>query len=754
MEGIQFIRDLGAVMLAATLAGWFCRRLGLSVIVGYLGVGILAGPYVPQLTIVEDIERIQTLSQLGLVFLMFSIGLQLSLQRLRSVGLPAIAATAVGAIVVFYLGRWLALAMGYSSGQGLFVAAAMMSSSSAVVTRAVIEAGRFHERSGQMAAIVTVLEDIVVVVMLALLTSYVQFGGGGGGMQIGETLGRLGAFVTLLGVGGLLLVPWMLRRMADAANEELQTLAIAGLLCALAYFAQRAGYSLAMGSFLLGLIVAETAQRPRIERAFSGLRDVFSAVFFVAIGMMVNPAAFGAVWWQVLLLAGFALFVRSFACTVGQLVSGQSLREAIAGGLSLTPLGEFGFIIAQLAVTAHVLPESFQPVVVGAALLTALAAPPLAKHAPALASRLAGAAPRLLQRFIDEYDGWLDSIQQRQAASVLWRLSKKRLVQLSVGVLFVTGWLGFMPLFEDMFISGLAANWKLPVELQTAYWMGLLLVSLAPLVAIWNNVGAMAMLVSEVTTAELPNSQVLRRVVEAGLRTLAGVAMFVWLTALMPLETEQLWVVVVGLLIAAVVLGLLWRKLIYWQSQLEVRIGETLQSEPNRIMGAVPRDWDWTVEEVVLPEESAVAGKPIGELALRTRFGVTVVGIDRHGFVLTNPGPGERLYPRDHVFVAGSPDALKSAHAELGKQRVDEGADQDFIVQRVNVPENSPWVGKTLIESAPGQATGAQVAAIKRGSAQLTSPSGEERICGGDHLLVIGSREQLAKFRHWLSGAS
>jgi len=753
MEGIEFIRDLGAVMLAATLAGWVCRRLGLSVVVGYLGVGILAGPYVPQLTLVHDIERIQTLSQLGLVFLMFSIGLQLSLQRLRAVGLPAIAATAVGAVVVFYLGRWLALGMGYSTTQGLFVAAAMMSSSSAVVTRAVMEAGRFHERSGQMASLVTVLEDIVVVVMLALLTSYVQFGGAGEGMQIGETLGRLGAFVTLLGVGGLLLVPWMLRQMAAAANEELQTLAIAGLLCALAYFAQSAGYSLAMGSFLLGVIVAETAQRQRIERAFSGLRDVFSAVFFVAIGMMVDPAAFGAMWWQVLLLAGFALFVRSFACTVGQLVSGQPLREALAGGLSLTPLGEFGFIIAQLAVTAHVLPDSFQPVVVGAALLTALAAPPLAKHAPALAARMAGAAPRVVRRLIEEYDEWLDTIQQRQAANVLWRLSKKRLVQLAVGVLFVTGWLGFMPLFEDTFISGLAADWTLPGGLQTAFWMALLLVALAPLVAIWNNVGAMAMLVSEVTTAGLPNSQLIRRVVEAGLRTLAGAAMFLWITALLPLESEQLWVVVVGLVVAAVVLGLLWRKLIYWHSEMEVRLNETLQSEAGRIMDSAPRDWDWIVEEVVLPEESAVAGRPIGELALRTRFGVTVVGIDRHGFVLSNPGPGERLYPRDHVFVAGSPDALKSAHAELGKQRTDESADQDFIVQRVIVPEDSPWVGKTLIESAPGRATGAQVAAIKRGSAQLTSPSGDERICGGDHLLVIGSRAQLEKFRHWLSDA-
>lgn len=750
MEGIQFIRDLGAVMLAATLAGWLCRRVGLSVVVGYLGVGILAGPFVPQLTLVEDTERIQTLAQLGLVFLMFSIGLQLSLQRLRAVGLPAIAATAVGAIVVFHLGRWLALGMGYSATQGLFVAAALMSSSSAVVTKALMESGRMHERAGQMAALVTVLEDVVVVVMLALLTSYLKFGASEG-MQIGETIGRLGAFVTLLGVGGLLLVPWMLRRMAAAANEELQTLAIAGLLCALAYFAQRAGYSLAMGSFLLGVIVAETAQRPRIERAFSGLRDVFSAVFFVAIGMMVDPRIFVGMWWQVLLLTAFALLVRTLACTIGQVTCGQSLRDSLASGISLTPLGEFGFIIAQLGVGSSVMPASFQPVVVGAALLTALAAPPLTKRAPAIAERLASLTPPLFRRLIEEYDGWLDRIQQRRAANVLWQLSRKRLVQLAVGVLFVTGWLGFMPLFEDTFISGLAANWTLPVGLRTAFWVGLLVVALAPLVALWNNMSAMAMLFAEVTTSGLPNSAAVRRVVEYGLKTLGGAAMFLWLMALLPLESGQLWIVIIGILLAAVILGLLWRKLIYWHSELEVRLGETLRSEPARIMESAPRDWDWVVEEVVLPEDCAVAGSSIGELALRSRFGATVVGIDRHGFVMSNPGPGERLYPRDHVFIAGSPSALKAAHDEMGKEGGAEATGQDFIVQRVIVPEDSPRVGLTLVESAPGRATGTQVAAIKRGGAQLTSPSGDERLCAGDHLLVIGNRAQLQKFRQWLA---
>jgi CPA2 family monovalent cation:H+ antiporter-2 len=432
---------------------------------------------------------------------------------------------------------------------------------------------------------------------------------------------------------------------------------------------------------------------------------------------------------------------------------GQSLRDAFSSGLSLTPLGEFGFIIAQLGVGAAVMPASFQPVVVGAALLTALAAPPLTKHAPAIGARLASFAPGLLRKLIEEYDGWLDRIQQRQAANVLWQLSKKRLVQLLIGVLFVTGWLGFMPLFEDTFISEFAPNWTLPVGLRTAFWVGVLLVSLAPLVALWNNISAMSMLYAEVTTSGLPNRTTVRRVVEYLLKSIAGGTMFLWLIALLPIEPDHLWIMIAGLASAAVILGLLWRKLIYWHSELEVRLGETLRADPARIMGSAPRDWDWVVEEVVLPEDSVVAGSAIGDLALRSRFGATVVGIDRHGFVMSNPSPDERLFPRDQVFIAGSPKALKAAHDELGKGGAKEAPNQDFIVQRIVVPEDSPRVGQTLIESAPGRATGTQVAAIKRGEAQLTSPSGDEKLCAGDHLLVIGSRAQLQKFRQWLSPA-
>jgi CPA2 family monovalent cation:H+ antiporter-2 len=287
MHGFHFIQDLAVILVVAGVAGWICQRVGLSAIVGFLVAGMVVGPYTPPITLIADVERIDTLAQIGLVFLMFSIGLQLSLRKLRRLGLSLMVATFLGAIVMYQLSRLLAVSMGWGAREGLFLAAMLMVSSSAIISKILHETGTNHERSGQLAMGVAVLEDVVAVAMLTILNSIIQFGKDEGA-HVPQTLLLLGAFVVLAGIAGLLLVPWLLRRMSIAANEELQTLGIAGLLFGLAVVAQAAGYSLALGAFLFGAIVAETPHRHQVERTFEGMRDIFSAVFFVAIGLQID----------------------------------------------------------------------------------------------------------------------------------------------------------------------------------------------------------------------------------------------------------------------------------------------------------------------------------------------------------------------------------------------------------------------------------------------------------------------------------
>lgn len=758
MPGLEFIRDLGIVVSVAAVAGWGCRRLGLSPVVGYLLAGLIVGPHTPPAAFVTNTERIATLAQLGLVFLMFSIGMQLSLRRLRALGLALVVATGLGAVIVVTLSRALGLGLGLDAVQGLFLAGILVSSSSAIVSKSLLESGRMHTPGGLFAGAITVLEDVVAVVMLALLSSYVNLGGGGR-MGIGAALGGMGAFIALLGVGGLLLMPWLLRRLEHTGSDELRTLLVAGLLCLLAVGAQAAGYSLALGSFLLGVVLADTPQRAALERAFGGLRDVFSAVFFVAIGMMIDVRGFATIWWQVLVVAAFALVVRPAACGLALLATGQPTRVALESGLSLAALGEFGFIAAQLGVSAGVLPPEYQPLSVGVALLTALVAPWLTARAEPIAAGLMRWQPALLTRLLDEYRGWLERVQIRRAGNVLWRLSRKRLLQIGVGVAFASGLLLFAPPLERTVREFFGLDALLPRLSQWVFWSILGLLVLGVMVAVWRNLSALALLVAEASTRELPNAALFRPVVETGLKVGGGTALFLWLTALSPYHHRHWGVLLAVVVVAVVTLVLLWRRLVFWHSVMEVRLQERLASGGPRatadLWGESAQGWDLQVDEVLLPETSAWAGRSLREMDLRRRHGCSVVGVDRQGVAIPNPGPETVLYPGDAVVLIGSSEQLAGVRAELEKvaDRPVESVMEELALHRVRVPADSPRAGLTLVESDPRQATGVQIAGLQRGGERLVNPSGGERFAAGAELLVLGTPAQVKRFRAWLAGA-
>jgi CPA2 family monovalent cation:H+ antiporter-2 len=331
MHSLHFIQDLAVVLVVAGVVGWVCQRVGLSVVVGFLVAGIIAGPSSHSFSLVKDAGSIETLAQVGLVFLMFSIGLQLSVRKMRRLGLALMLATFGGAVMMYYLTRMFGAALGWGSTESLFLAGMLMVSSSAIISKILHETGLNHERPGQLAMGVAVLEDVVAVVMLTLLTSLVQLGTGEGAHLV-QTVLRLGAFVVVAGIVGLLFVPWLLKRLSVAVNEELQTIGMAALLFGLAVVAQGAGYSLALGAFLLGTIVAETPHRHQVERTFEGMRDVFSAVFFVAIGMQISVSDLGKSAGLIVGVAVFTMVARPVAVTTGLALIGTPLKDAMRTG--------------------------------------------------------------------------------------------------------------------------------------------------------------------------------------------------------------------------------------------------------------------------------------------------------------------------------------------------------------------------------------------------------------------------------------
>lgn len=759
---INFIQDLAVVMLVAGFAGWLFQRAGLSVIVGYLVAGMIIGPH-SFLPLVEQSQNVQILSQVGLVFLMFSIGMGLSIRRLRRLGVSVVVSTLLTALLIFNGARLLGLAAGRSEVESLFLAGMLTVSSSAIIGKALQELGMMHQKSGQLAMGVTILEDMVAIIVLTFLISYVGVGEGGGAPII-QTLGFFGAFVIFLGVTGLLLVPRFLRLLSRSATGELQTLLVAALLFLLALFAHQAGYSLALGAFLLGAIVAETPQRNQVDRTFEGLRHLFATVFFVSIGMMIDFRDLFEMWPVILLVSLFTILGRSLASAIGLVLVGNTTRDAARAGVALTPVGEFSFIIAQAGILAQVLQPSFYPLAVGVSLVTTLACPVLVRRSEGIGRFVERREPRLFKAMVAFYHTWLSRLSALGQQSLFWRLSQKRLVQIGVGILFITGLLILANPLYGAVVRVVGRDWLFPYGAPVIFWTVLGLIVLIPLVAVWRNIAALAMLYAEMTSRGAEKGGPIQFLIENGLKAAAAVGLVLWLWGFLPLGTAAPWVLVVVLSLVALTLVFFRRKMVHIHSQLEVELEEMLTASRKVTGRSLPpwltrhREWDLNIKEYELPDNAACSGRRLADLELRSQSGSSVVAIDRQGFFIGNPGPATVLYPRDRLLLLGSREEIDMARHILGN--VGSASDQrdleEVRMEQVAVPENSPRLNRTLAELDIGRETGVLVAGIKRrGRARPeVNPGGNERLKPGDELLVLGTAEQVRIFARWLRGSA
>lgn len=764
MQGIGFIQDLAVILAVAGVTGWVCQRIGLSVIVGYLTAGIVVGPFTPPITLVSNVGTIDTAAQVGLVFLMFSIGLRLSLRRLRRMGPGLLIAVFASAGLLYYLVRALGAGMGLDATEVIFLAGMLMVSSSAIIGKVLQESGSSHERSSQLAMGVTVLEDVVAVVMLTVLNSLIQLGGGGlesvgqGGVPILETLGLFGAFVVFAGIGGLLLVPWMLRKMSIAADEELQTLGMGALLFALALIAHKAGYSLALGAFLLGAIVAETPHRHQVERTFGGMRDIFTAVFFVAIGMQIDLRVLTDSWLMVVGITAFSLLSRTLAVSVGLTLIGTRSRDAIRAGIMVMPIGEFSFIIAQMGVLAGVIDSRYYPLAVGLSLLTSLLAPVLTRNSDAIAGAVLARQPRWLEVSLQYYQDWLERMRARQKRNLLWQLSRKRFIQIGVEVLFVTGLLAFAQPLLGMLERRVGDDWLFPGGPSVLFWTALGLVIILPLLAVWRNIGALALLYAGVSTRGHPRRARLQPLIENGLRVIAGGAMFIWLTSFLPAGAQTRWFFLGSALLVATALVVLRRRLVYWHSELEVELqgvleqGDARMSPTNAPWLRSHNDWNMSMSECVLPDLAACQGRRLADIGLRAKFGCTVAGIERQGFMIPLPGPDSVLYARDKVLLLGSAGQIAEGRRFLNEiaMATDTSEFDEVGMETVNVPLWSRAVGSSLREISPTLEHGVQIAGINRGGYRILSPGADEIVRAGDDILTLGTPSAVGRFKDWL----
>ncbi|HET8941309.1 MAG TPA: cation:proton antiporter [Rudaea sp.] len=578
MHTVAFIHDLAVIMLTAGVVTVVFHLLRQPVVLGYIVAGVLIGPHTSWFALITDEASIQTLAELGIVFLLFSLGLEFSLRHLRQVGVTAVVAALAGIILMLWLGYQIGLGFGWRTMDALFLGAMLSVSSTTITIKAIEELGLKSAPFAHVVFAILIIEDVLAIAIIALLSS-VAATGTLNAAEVLDTLGALMVFLVAALVIGILTVPRLLDFIARFERDEMLLVAVLGLLFGFCLLVSRMGYSIALGAFVIGTIVAEAKCLIRITRVIGPLRDMFSAIFFVAIGLLLDP--------HVLVDYAAPIAVITIALILGKVLSrcggayaaGQSGRSALRVGMSLAQIGEFSFIIASLGTSLKVTSDFLYPVAVAVSAITTLFTPYLIRASDPLARRIRIVMPYGLRRILGMYTEWLQGLRLSGDRAVIAAMVRRILLQTFVNLCLVIAiFAGGAYLASS---RGLDLSAYLPNRMwgNSLIWSVALLLSLPFLIAAYRKLKALAMMLAEVSVHAGRHTQRVRRIVAEVLPVVSMAAMLLLVCALSSSILPPFELLIAVFVMGALILVVLWRALVKLHSRLQIALLDTLHSE-------------------------------------------------------------------------------------------------------------------------------------------------------------------------------
>lgn len=670
-----FLTDLALVLCVAAATSLLFRVLRQPPIVGYLLAGILIGPHTP-IPVFADADRVHALSEFGVVLVMFCVGLEFSFARLFQV-LPI---SGLGALVQMSTLAWAGWALGQLFGwtnvESLFLAGALAISSTMVVAKL------FDERPPepslrQLVFGILVVQDLVAIVLLAVLSA-IAAGSGVSAELLGRTLLELGGFLLALLVGGLLVVPRLVRWVERVGSPE-TIVVVAGALCfGLAVLASQFGYSVALGAFVAGMLAAESGRGHALELRVAPLRDLFVAVFFVSVGMTVNPRLALAHFDLISAVLVVVIVGQLLSVSLAGLVSGNGLRRSVVAGLALGQVGEFAFIMAGIGASAGIVSDAFGPVVVSVATITAFTTPLLGRLGPRLAEAVDHRLPPRMRAMLSLYEAWIEALRTRPSGAGLGRpllvlgLEIAALLSLAIGGALVRGRL-LAWVETRLGVSPTVA--ELSFELVTLLlWLPVLIGIARAAKVLARRLGEQLLPKARVGAPDLADAP--RRAFTLGFQ----LAVVLGVTAPIAAFTQPsigAWAAVPVIVVLIVLIVTLWRDTRHLGGHLRasaevviavLRRGNEVEPVDHGEQPEIDLDTLLPglghIEIVEVVDGSLAIGQTLGALDIHARTGATVLVVARDGGQVS-PRPDVELRSGDRVVLLGAGEALELGHGLL-----------------------------------------------------------------------------------------
>ncbi|WP_285054336.1 cation:proton antiporter [Pedobacter ginsengisoli] len=730
------ITDLGLILAAAAITTLLFKAIRQPLVLGYILAGLLVGPHIQFIPTVTDNESIHIWAEIGVIFLLFSLGLEFSFKKLVKVGGSASITAIVEVVFMLLIGFVSGKAMGWSTMDSIFLGGILSVSSTTIIIRAFEELGVKHKKFAGLVFGVLIVEDLVAILLLVLLSTLAVSQQFAGGEMLGSIL-KLCFFLVLWFIAGIFLIPSFLKVTKKLMNDETMLVVSIALCLVMVLLAVKVGFSPALGAFIMGSILAETTQAERIEHLTKSVKDLFAAIFFVSVGMLIEPGILIEYAVPIVVITLATVLGKFLSSGMGALLSGQPLKTSVQTGMSLAQIGEFSFIIATLGLTLKVTSDFLYPIAVAVSAITTFTTPYLIKASEPFYLFLERNLPRKWVEGINRYSSSTAGITTLSDWKILLKSYTFNTIVHSV-ILIALAFLGaryLQPFITKNLIdgnNGIILSLVLSLIIMTPFLWALAIRRLerSAYSHLWLN--------KKYTRGPLIVLEVLR------------IALALFFVGFLIYQFYSTWISI-SIAIALIILGMFIfsRKLQSFYNKLESRFLLNLNARERQNSQPEILPWDTHLADLVVAPESRLVGKTLVELSVREKYGVNIALIERGKIMIPTPGRDERLYPNDKVMVIGTDDQL-AAIKELFEGSTNENMEssfprEDMALQKIVISSTSPVFGQSIRTSGIRESTQGLVVGIERDGQRILNPDSNLIFENGDIVWIVGNNKRVPK---------
>ena len=739
------INDLALILIVASTVTLLFKKLKQPLVLGYIMAGFIVSPHMPYTMSVMDTVDIKTWADIGVMFLLFSLGLDFSFKKILKMGITPVITTLTIIFAMMTLGIVVGHAFDWKRMDCIFLGGMLAMSSTTIIYKAFTDMGLRQQKFAQPVMSVLILEDILAIVMMVMLSAIASGNNPDGGEMIGSVV-KIGFFLVLWFVVGIFAVPWFLRSTRKLVNNETLLIVSLGLCCLMAVVSTKVGFSSAFGAFVMGSILAETIEAAKIEKLVAPVKDLFGAVFFVSVGMLVDPKIIVEYAVPIGVLVLTILLGQSIFGTFGFLIGGQSLKSAMRCGFSMAQIGEFSFIIASLGLSLHVTGEFLYPVVVAVSVITTFLTPYMIRLSVPSYNVLERHLPKTWVRALNNItlshpssapkSNWHSLIAQMARITLIYSI----LSVATIALMFTF----FLPFIRRM-MPGM--HW----------WAnGICGVLTVMFIAPFLRAIVMKKNHSEEFRALWNDSRSNRMplLVTILVRLIIASAFVFYICNFLTRFTNALMMTIA---VAVVGIMILSRGLKKQSIKMERMFVQNLRSRDieQQVLGLKKPlyeghllDRDIHISEIEIPENSTWAGLCLADLRLSNRFGIHVSSILRGHRRINIPGGDDIVFPGDKLQVIGSDSQLAAAHAAVAGDIEPDDPDiekREMRLSQIVIDNHSPFVGKTLPETGLRSEFNCMVVGREEGKENLSMVGPAYKFRLGDILWIVGEDDALKR---------